>query len=280
MTQRCLAFVLGGGGARGAFQVGALRALLEAGIKPDLYVGTSIGAVNAAALALWGNDLTAVHALELAYGKAADAELLTSSLPALAFQALTGRLESNAAHKAVQFLASSGIDPALTFADVTDVRLALVGSDLDNGRPVIYGRDPGESILNGIMASMSLPPWFKPVEHEGHQIIDGGVVSNVPIEPALTLGATEIVALDIDDPASTPIVDNSMVTLMTKLAGAVGLRQTYLECELARAHGVPVHRLELRSEQTTRVWDFSRHKELIELGYVIAADWIPTWRTP
>jgi NTE family protein len=54
--KKCLAFVLAGGGARGAMQVGALRALLEAGPKPDLLVGTSIGAVNAVGLALWGMD--------------------------------------------------------------------------------------------------------------------------------------------------------------------------------------------------------------------------------
>jgi NTE family protein len=58
-----LAFVLGGGGARGALQVGALRALLEAGYRPDLLIGTSIGAINAAGLALWGVDLAGVDAL-------------------------------------------------------------------------------------------------------------------------------------------------------------------------------------------------------------------------
>ncbi len=52
MKRKKLAFVLSGGGARGALQVGALRALLEAGIKPDMLVGTSIGAANAALFAL------------------------------------------------------------------------------------------------------------------------------------------------------------------------------------------------------------------------------------
>ncbi|HUI87687.1 MAG TPA: patatin-like phospholipase family protein, partial [Anaerolineales bacterium] len=65
--KKCLAFVLGGGGARGAMQVGALRALFEAGLKPDLLVGTSIGAINATGLALWGVDLAGVEALEHAY---------------------------------------------------------------------------------------------------------------------------------------------------------------------------------------------------------------------
>src|SRR5512142_288971 len=65
--KKCLAFVLGGGGARGAMQVGALRALLEAGFKPDLLVGTSIGAVNAIGLALWGMDIAGIEALERTY---------------------------------------------------------------------------------------------------------------------------------------------------------------------------------------------------------------------
>ncbi len=61
---RCLAFVLGGGGARGALQLGALRALLSADIVPDLLVGTSIGAVNAVGLALWSPSLSAIETLE------------------------------------------------------------------------------------------------------------------------------------------------------------------------------------------------------------------------
>ncbi len=275
--ERCRTFVLGGGGARGAFQVGALRALLEAGITPDLLVGTSIGAVNAAALALWGNDLTAVHALELAYDKAADADMLDTNLPRLAFQALAGRLDFQATDKAAEFLASTGIGPELTFADVTGVRLALISADLDTGQPIIYGRDPQTSILDGVMASMSLPPWFRPVEREGHLVMDGGALSNLPIEPALSLGATEIIALDLDDPATYVGSDNPLLLLVSKLISAVGIRQAYLEMELAEARGVPVRRLQLQSDTATPVWDFSRHRELIKRGYDLAAAWIPTW---
>ena len=77
--KKCLAFVLGGGGARGAMQVGALRALFEAGLKPDLLVGTSIGAINATGLALWGVDLAGVEALEHAYQRVANSGLIGSS---------------------------------------------------------------------------------------------------------------------------------------------------------------------------------------------------------
>src|SRR5512139_1747709 len=85
----CLAFVLGGGGARGAMQVGALRTLIEAGFKPDLLVGTSIGAVNAAGLALWGVDLAGIEALERVYAQIASTNLLDSHLGSLALRALS-----------------------------------------------------------------------------------------------------------------------------------------------------------------------------------------------
>src|SRR5512136_436224 len=76
MMEKCLAFVLGGGGARGAMQVGTLRALFEAGYKPDLLVGTSIGAVNAAGLALWGVNQDGVTSLEWAYQGCSEARLM------------------------------------------------------------------------------------------------------------------------------------------------------------------------------------------------------------
>ena len=86
--KKCLAFVLGGGGARGAMQVGALRALFEAGVKPDLLVGTSIGAINATALAVWGLDLAGIEALERAYQRMQDSRLLDPRLLQFAWNAV------------------------------------------------------------------------------------------------------------------------------------------------------------------------------------------------
>lgn len=61
---KTIGFALGGGGARGALQVGALRALFEHGIKPEIITGTSIGAMNAVSLGLFGTDLVGVDKLE------------------------------------------------------------------------------------------------------------------------------------------------------------------------------------------------------------------------
>ena len=273
----CLAFALGGGGARGAMQVGALRALFEAGYKPGLLVGTSIGAVNAAGLALWGADLAGVGALERSFQEVANANLMDPRLGRLTLRALSGRPNVHASRRVAEFFIARGISPDLHFDQIANIRLALIGADLDSGQPVIYGEDPTQFVLDGLLASIALPPWFAPVEKDGHFIVDGGALSNLPIEPALRLGATEIIALNLNDQASLSVNGHGLNEYLGKLVFAVTQRQICLETELAEAQGVPVHYLRLRSSPTVPVWDFSTHRDLIGVGYKIATQEISSW---
>ena len=274
---RCLAFVLGGGGARGAMQVGALRALIEAGFKPDLLVGTSIGAVNATGLAHWGVDLAGIQALEQAYRQVAFSNLMDPRLARLTLCALSGRPNHHASRRVSEFLIAEGITLDLRFDQITHVRLALIGADLASGHPMIYSQDQGQSILEGLLASIAVPPWFAPVEKDSQYIVDGGALSNLPIEPALTMGATEIIALDLNDPSPMPENGRSLEQSLGKLVFAVIHRQVCLETALAEAQGVPVHYIELRSSPPIPIWDFSHHRELLQIGYEIASRMIPGW---
>jgi NTE family protein len=190
--KKCLAIVLGGGGARGAMQVGALRALFEAGLKPDLLVGTSIGAINATALALWGVDLAGIEALERAYQRMQDSKLLDPRLLEFAWNAVLRSQNHRGSCYAREFVIAEGILPDLRFGQLKNVRLATVAADLHTGGPVIYGWDPEQSVMEGVLASIAIPPWFAPIELDGQYIVDGGALSNLPIEPAIRLGATEI----------------------------------------------------------------------------------------
>ncbi len=279
--KRCLAFVLGGGGARGAMQLGALRYLFECGYKPDLLVGTSIGAVNAAGLALWGVNLDGVTALEWAYQNVAEAHLMDPRLGRLLLRALSGHPNHHASQRVRDYFIQAGITPDLRFEHITDVRLGLIGADLDQGQPVIYGLDPGQSILDGLMASIALPPWFAPVKQDGQYIVDGGAVSNLPVEPALTLGASEIIALDLNDPAFLSGSQRGLNRYVEKLIYAVTQRQICLETALAEARGVPVYSLQLRSTPPVPMWDFSTYRQLIQTGHEIARSQVPAWhRSP
>ncbi len=94
-----------------------------------------------------------------------------------------------------QFCRAEG--PGIRFDQIKNVCPTLIGADLDSDQPIIYGQDPGQFIPAGLLASITLPPRAVPVEKEDHLIVDGDIFSNLPIEPALTMRATEIIALDI-----------------------------------------------------------------------------------
>lgn len=266
-SQKPLAFVLGGGGSRGALQVGALRALFEADLAPDILVGTSIGAVNAVAIALWGYNAAGLDKMEQAWAQVADAQILDPRVSGLILKSLVGHPSQRARQKAEALFISLGITPDLNFGDIQGIQLGLVSADIQTGQPVIYGNNPQDSVLEGMMASITLPPWFTPSQKDGQLIVDGGAVSNLPIEPALNLGAQDIVALDLDLEVKVEEQDVSLQKYVEKLTAAVSRRYIQLETALADQQGVPVQRIDFREIETSPTWDFSQSTTLIQKGY-------------
>jgi NTE family protein len=270
MTGNCLAFVLGGGGARGALQVGALKAIHEAGLRPDLLVGTSAGAVNAAFLSLRGFNIQSLEDLVESWRAASDANLLPSNILWLTTRALFGRTPLYSTHRMREFFVANGLKPELKFGDLHDVRLILVATDLNSGRSILYGLRPEDNILDGVLASTAIPPWVTPIEMNGQLVIDGGMVSNLPIEPALKAGATEIVALDLIDSREITAEEHGVGTLLGKVIYTIEKRQVDLELALAAAQSVPVAHLHLLGTECVSLWNFSHTDDLIDMGYLIA----------
>lgn len=274
------AFVLGGGGARGALQVGALRALLEADVWPDLLVGTSVGALNAACLAVHGFTPQGLACLEGAWRDAAGADLMPSHYLWLTVRALFKRPSSRIEHRFRDFFVDHGLDPDLRFAQLAGPRLILVAADLRTARPVLYGMDPEGSVLEGVLASTALPPWIRPLARDDHLLIDGAAVSNLPIEPALAQGATEIVALDLFDPRASDLEVDGFGPFLSRLLATVERRQMELEMALAQERDVPLRYLALRPEQPVPIWDFGHTEDLIARGYALARADIAAWEAP
>jgi NTE family protein len=264
---RPLAFVLGGGGARGALQVGALKALFEVGIRPDLLVGTSIGAVNATCVALAGFDRQGIETLIGNWRDARSSDLLASNSLWLVTRAILNRRRGTSYDRLKAFFVAHGISPEMCFADVRGVRLILVAADINAGEPVLYGEDDHEPILEGLMASVALPPWILPLERRGRLLVDGGLVSNLPILPAVRQGAGEILALDVTESpalASRPV---GVLPFLGRVLETVEQRETAIEKEAALARGIIVHHLGLHSGPSVALWDFRRVDELIVQGY-------------
>lgn len=275
--EKCTALVLGGGGSRGAFQVGAMQALLEAGIVPDLLVGTSIGAANAAGLALWGLNLDGLAALERCWEQVSTEQFLDPRISKLIFRVMVGHPSDQTRKRVENYFASLGITQDLTFHRIPYARLALVSADLQSGQAVIYGQDLGDYVQEGLLASISLPPWFLPYQKEEQLIVDGGAVSILPIEPALRMGATEIIAFDLDDPPSYPKENLTLQQYFQKYLYAASRRHVDLETQIAEMRGVSVRCIDFKGLVKSSSWDFSDYKNLRQAGYEKAKKMIAEW---
>ena len=264
-----LAFVLGGGGSRGALQVGSLYALLEHGLQPDLFVGTSIGAVNAAFLALNSFSKESLDKLCNIWHEAARMDLLPSNYVQRTFRAMLERSSVNPSKRIRDFFILHGLTDEMCFSDIQGPRLIIVSADLNSGKPVLHGDSPDEKVLDGLLMSSALPPWTMPVKKESRYLMDGGVLSNLPIEPALRMGATQIVALDLLDARELFGAGNRFGHFIDRLTFSLQKRQVDLELELAKAQGVPVFYLELTGKDPVPLWDFQHTDELIARGYEI-----------
>lgn len=272
MTNQPLTFVLSGGGAYGALQVGALYALLEAGYQPDMLVGVSIGAVNASFLARHGFSRSSLDRLKSAWLDSMHIDLLPSNYVWLALRAMLGRSSDDPAKIIRDFFIANGLDPELTFAELQQPRLVIVSADLNTAQPVLHGLSGDEKVLDALLISTALPPWFMPVKERDHYLMDGGVVSNLPVEPALSAGARRIIALDLTDTRGSQGFGIHLPEFFDKLSSATEKRQTNLELELAEARGVPTMYIGLSVQTPAPLWDFSKTPELIEQGYQITRD--------
>jgi len=268
---RKLALALSGGGPRGALQVGALRALMEEEIVPDLLVGTSIGAINGAFLARYGYSLETLDRMidvwdSSARGDFAPGDFILAMLRSL----LPGFKGNGYLVQAREFYARHGITPDLRFRDLIGPELYIVAADLKYHRPVIFGEDPDDLVLDSMLASAAIPPWIPPLSIGEHLLVDGGAVSDVPIEPAIRHGATEIIALDLFNPPPPTASVKGITGLLDRVFATMENRHIELELELAALKGVTVHRWKLQYDQHIPMWDLSHTHNLIHVGYETA----------
>lgn len=274
-----LAFALGGGGSRGALQVGALYALMEYGIQPDIVVGTSIGAVNAAFLALNGFSKDSLHRLTEAWHVAGEYDLLPANYVWLTVRAMFNRSSTDPSRRLKNFFIRYGVTTEIKFSEAAHAQLVIVSSDINTGQPILHGTTLDDKILDALLLSTALPPWFMPVRRQDRYLMDGAVVSNLPVEPALSLGANRIIAFDLTDSRELLDSGDGMRGFMDRLLYSVEKRQSDLEIKLAEARKVPLLYLGLTGESPVPIWDFNQTDELISRGYEITRQAIEEQRS-
>lgn len=174
-----LGLVLGSGSARGWAHIGIIRALEEAGIRPDLVVGCSIGAFVGAAYA------------------DGDLDKLEQWVTRLSWQDVLGLMDVGLdggfikGEKLMTFFQRQFVDVDM---NALPLPFACVATDLETGREV-WLRDG--SVSAAVRASLALPGLFSPVLRDDRLLVDGGLVNPVPVSLARALGADVVIAVDL-----------------------------------------------------------------------------------
>ena len=202
-----VAFVLGGGGARGFAHTGALKVLDEAGIRADFVVGTSAGSF---AGALYAGGIRGDKLIEAALAVQSE-EIVTFVFPHRGFidgEKLRDYVNRSLGGRTIEQL---------------ELPFVAVATELRSGALVAFNR--GETGM-AVLASCSVPAVFQPAPIEGKEYVDGGLVSPLPVRVARALGADLVIAVDVsrqpgerkDFDHTVDIVSHSFVVMEHALA--------------------------------------------------------------
>ncbi|MGE3918217.1 MAG: patatin-like phospholipase family protein, partial [Hyphomicrobiaceae bacterium] len=176
-----IGIALGGGAARGWAHIGVLRALMQAGIKPDIIAGTSIGAVVGGCMAAGRLDELEGFARDLTRRKVfgfLDLNLSGSAL--ISGQRLVQRLDRHIGGLVIENLQR---------------RFVAVATEIGSGHETWISRG---SLIDAMQASYAIPGIFKPVRIGRRWLFDGALVNPVPVSVCLALGARYVIAVNLN----------------------------------------------------------------------------------
>lgn len=212
------ALVLGGGGARGYAHLGVALALKEAGLEPDIVVGTSMGAVIGAAIAnranldgmvkvlkrLDVNDILKIspesrHELEKLIGK--------SLVREIGVRRRKKGEEGDTPVKLTRLFTFFKLMTKNSRIEDLSIEYAAIATDLKKGGELVIKQG---KVYRAAAASSAIPGFIPPVKLDGRTLVDGGVVDVLPILPALNMGAEQVLAVDVGEKLSDELDENPL----------------------------------------------------------------------
>lgn len=264
---------LGGGGARGYAHIGVLCALEEAKIPIDLINGASIGAIIGGAYALYGNSheleriaAVQVENMHLHYSSIFHNEKVNNSFLRNWLLHATCDVSSLRASVYSHKRNVSALDLIFQehrFSD-TSLPFSAVALDLLSGRTISIkeGR-----LIDGILPSISIPGIFPPVERDGFLLVDGGVLSNVPVRELRAEGADFVIGVGLGPNDLVRTVSNgfSIVTYVDLLKGEALEHDELASAEFSFTVQLP----------GLDILRFEEYKQAITEGYETAKQYLP-----
>lgn len=273
------AFVLSGGANLGPIQVGALRALLEDGIFPDMLVGCSAGALNAAFLAR-KVTLEQLDYLANVWRNVKTRDIYPEHRLGALWRLCSGQDSFFSNRNFYAFLQRHGATPFQTFGQAVSIPLYITATHLQSGQLHVFGDTPHDHILDAMMASSALAPLLPPWEVNGERYIDGGTVTPLPLRVALERGATEIYSLHIthgDRQHPRQEVYRGVSSMLMRSVDTMLALQAQHDLLLTKAQRkVKLHHIPLHVVNPPGPTDFSHCEELITAGYAQAQDFLTT----
>ena len=261
------AFVLSGGGSLGAVQVGMLQALADHGIEPDLLVGTSAGAMNAAWVAGHGTSAESLAGLAEVWAGLRRRQVFPIDVRT-ALRGLLGHSPAVTSPLGLRELVTACA--GITRLEDAEIPLHLVTADLLTGKTVLVSSG---SLVDGVLASAAIPGVFPPVADKGRLLIDGGVADRTGVHQAVALGATSIYVLPTGSPCALPAPPSSAVgTALHALTLLIEQRLAHEMADLADAATIKL--LPPLCPLSTSAVDFGHGAELVDRARRASLKWI------
>lgn len=294
MAKQKFALALGGGAARGWAHIGILRGLSEAGLEPEIVVGTSIGAIVGGHYASGRLDILEDFARDLTRRRVFSfLDLSVSGSGLIAGQRLFDRFEEHLRGLKIEEL---------------PLRFAAIATDLSTGQEVWLRRG---NVIDAVRASSAIPGIVKPVSVNGRWLVDGCLVNPIPVSVCRALGARIVVGVNLttefgrggisigdeDDLVEDIVVDEPPITrwngrgafqllhrqLFGRDDGAPGITSVILNSfsifhdriSRARLMGDPPDLLVAPNLSDIGVLDFHRAEEMIDSGRAAIEPHIP-----
>ena len=271
-TKPKIGLVLSGGGAKGFAYVGVLKAMEEAGIRPDYIVGTSIGSIVGGLYAIgysadqldtlirninW--DLVLSNNVPLTYISYEEKEYYNRYLitlpfidkkPSLPSGVIEGQMLSDLLNKLTW--------PAMKYKSFNEfpIPFRCVATDVSTGKTIVF--DKG-SLAEALRASMSIPSAFTAVDLDSTLAVDGGILNNFPVDEVINMGADYIIGLDVSDGFENAKDIGSITGILAQISMFESLKRTEKDIEKCDFY----LNLDL---QDYGVSDFSSSGEILEIG--------------
>jgi NTE family protein len=254
-----VALVLSGGASLGAIQVGMLRALVDHGVRPDVVVGTSVGAVNGAFVASRGFTAECVDELGALWLEVRRGDVFPVA-PVTGMLAMAGARSHLVPVAGLRRLVARHV--RCDRLEDLPTPLHVVACDLRTGAEVRLSQGP---LVDALLASAAIPGVFPPVPWGDRVLIDGGVIDNTPVSHAVELGADEIYVLSTAGPCTmTEPPRGALGVLVHATSLMIGQRFAGEALALGRRPGVTI--LPPPCPIGVHPMDFGHSAELIARG--------------